>query len=72
LATIGKKVDGQELVSIALNGLTPSWMPFDQGVCACETLPNIAKLWDKLVQEKIVKFLIKIMYQGKCFSSLGA
>jgi hypothetical protein len=40
-------------VSIALNGLAPSWKPFVQGVCAREHLPNYAKLWDNLVQEDI-------------------
>jgi hypothetical protein len=39
LVTIGMKVEDKELVSIALNGLAPSWMPFVQGVCAHETLP---------------------------------
>jgi hypothetical protein len=34
LATIGTMVEDQELVSIALKGLAPSWMPFVQGVCA--------------------------------------
>lgn len=40
-------------MSIALNGLAPSWKPFVQGVCAREHLPNYAKLWDNLVQEDI-------------------
>jgi hypothetical protein len=34
LATIGTKAEDEELVSIALNGLAPSWMPFVQGVYA--------------------------------------
>jgi hypothetical protein len=40
LVSIGTKVEDKELVSIALNGLAPSWKPFVQGVCACENLPN--------------------------------
>jgi hypothetical protein len=53
LATIGTMVEDQELVSIALKGLVPSWMPFVQGVCAQDTLPKFPKLWVDLVQEEI-------------------
>jgi hypothetical protein len=37
-------VEDKELVSIALNGLVPSWKPFVQGVCAHENLPNFEAL----------------------------
>jgi hypothetical protein len=35
LVDIGTKVEDQELVSISLNGLAISWMPFVQGVLVC-------------------------------------
>jgi hypothetical protein len=47
------KVEDRELVSIALNGLAPSWKPFVQGVFAREKLPSYEKLWDNLVQKEI-------------------
>lgn len=53
LSAIGTKVEDKELVSIALNGLLPSWRPFVQGVYARETLPALTKLWDDLMQEEI-------------------
>jgi hypothetical protein len=53
LGAIGTKVEDKELVSIALNGLVPSWKPFVQGVYACENLPPFANLWDDIVQEEI-------------------
>jgi hypothetical protein len=49
LAAIGTKVEDQEIVSIALKGLAPSWMPFVQGICARENIPDFPKLWVDLV-----------------------
>ena len=46
-------MEDNELMSIALNGLAPSWMPFVQGVCACESFPNFVKLWDNLVWKRL-------------------
>jgi hypothetical protein len=39
-ALTGTKVEDKELVSIALNGLLPSWKPFVQVVYAWETLSD--------------------------------
>jgi hypothetical protein len=40
LATIGEKVDGVELVNVALNGFTKSQEPFVKGGCARGKLPD--------------------------------
>jgi hypothetical protein len=53
LVAIGTNMEDMESVSIALNGLAPSWMPFVQSVCARENFPNFGKLWDNLVPEEI-------------------
>jgi hypothetical protein len=40
LATIGEKVEDKELVNRALNGFSPQWKTFVQGVCARENLTS--------------------------------
>jgi hypothetical protein len=42
-------VEDKKLVSITLNGFTPSWKPLVQGVCASEHLPIYDKLWNDFV-----------------------
>jgi len=44
LDDIGMKVEDKKLVSISLNGIASSWMPFFQDICAHETLSYFAKL----------------------------
>jgi hypothetical protein len=40
LPTIGTKVEDQELVSISLKELAPSWTHFVHGVCVQENIPK--------------------------------
>jgi hypothetical protein len=52
LFTIGVKIINEELVPIASNGFSHVlWEAFDQGVCACATLPTYEQLWDIFIQE---------------------
>jgi hypothetical protein len=49
LVSIGTTTKDQDLVSIALKGIDPSWMPFVEGVFARDILPIFPKLWVNLV-----------------------
>jgi hypothetical protein len=40
LATIGEKVEGVELINVALNGFPKYWEPFVKGVFARENIPD--------------------------------
>ena len=46
------KIKVEELVPIALNGFSPIWEVFVQGVCAREKLSTCEKLWDIFVKEE--------------------
>ena len=52
LGVAGEKVEDEELVRYALNGLTAKWHTFVQGVVAREKLPDWTRLWDDFVQEE--------------------
>jgi hypothetical protein len=52
LAVVGEKVEDKELVNMALNGFSPQWETFVQGVCARENLPSWERLWDDCIQEE--------------------
>jgi len=47
-ASIGEEVEGEEILPIALNGLS-SWQPFVRGVCAWKKIPTFEKLWDEFI-----------------------
>eukprot|EP00253_Pinus_taeda_P013157 PITA_13157 len=55
LAAIGEAIPPTELVQIAVNGLSRSWMNFADGVCARETLPTWERFWDDCIQTEIRK-----------------
>eukprot|EP00253_Pinus_taeda_P032374 PITA_32374 len=55
LAAIGEAIPPTELVRIAVNGLSRSWMNFVDGVCARETLPTWERFWDDCIQTEIRK-----------------
>lgn len=44
--TVGEEVKSEELIYIALNGLSSSWQPFLWGVRAWDKLPTLEKLWE--------------------------
>ena len=47
LAAVGVVVTGRELVWTTLNGVTPPWVVFVQGLVARENIP----LWDKVCDD---------------------
>jgi hypothetical protein len=49
ITVIGKKLDDEEIVNVALNCFTKSWEPFFKGVCAWEKLPDWQRLWDDFI-----------------------
>eukprot|EP00253_Pinus_taeda_P034619 PITA_34619 len=55
LTAVGKVIPPIELVRIAVNGLTCSWMNFANGVCARETFPIWERFWDDCIQTEIRK-----------------
>jgi hypothetical protein len=52
LASKDEKLDGVDLVNVALNGFPKSWEPFVKGVCARENLPDWQRLWDDCIQKE--------------------
>ena len=52
LGVVGSKTVDEELVRIALNGLSKPWDTFVNGVVAREKLPDWQRLWDDFVQEE--------------------
>jgi hypothetical protein len=44
MAALGEKLKDEEFVPIALNGFTPSWKPFVQGISAFDKLPSFENL----------------------------
>jgi hypothetical protein len=52
LAALGDPVEDVELVTTMLNGFSPSWDPFVQGICARRKLPKFDKLWANCSQEE--------------------
>lgn len=46
-------VEDKELMSIALNGLYLSWLPFVQIVCAYENLTYFVNICDNNVQDRL-------------------
>ena len=55
MAVVGEVIPPTELVRIAVNGLSNSWLNFTDGVCACETLPTWERFWDDCIQIEIRK-----------------
>ena len=55
LAAVGEVIPPTELVWIAVNGLPGSWLNFEDGVCARETLPTWERFWDDCIQTEIKK-----------------
>ena len=51
LVVVGVVVTGAELVRTALNGVTPPWAVFVQGLVARENLPSWDRVCDDFVQE---------------------
>eukprot|EP00253_Pinus_taeda_P009974 PITA_09974 len=53
LGSVGVNVDDEELVSLALLGLSKSWHSYQDSVNGGEKLPGWERLWSDLVQEEI-------------------
>ena len=53
LGSVGVSVDDEELVSLALLGLSKSWHSYQDSVNGREKLPGWERLWSDLVQEEI-------------------
>eukprot|EP00253_Pinus_taeda_P025122 PITA_25122 len=51
LGSVGVTVDDEELVSLALLGLSKSWHSYQESVNGREKLPGWERLWSDLVQE---------------------
>jgi hypothetical protein len=52
LEAIGDTLDEDELIMIALNGLTRPWDTFIQTICARKEKLNFDSLWEECVQEE--------------------
>ena len=50
LDDIKMRIEDEVLVCIILNGFSPPYEPFLQGVYAHETFPNFENLWDYFIQ----------------------
>jgi len=53
LGSVGVIVDDEDLVSLALLGLSKSWHSYQDSVNGWEKLPGWERLWSDLVQEEI-------------------
>ena len=53
LGSVGVSVDEEELVSLALFGLSKSWHSYEDSVNGWEKLLGWERLWSDLVQEEI-------------------
>ena len=53
LGSVGVTVADEELVSLALLGLSKSWHSYEDSVNGREKLPDWERLWSDLVQEEI-------------------
>ena len=53
LGSVGVTVDEEDLVSLALLGLSKSWHSYEDSVNGREKLPGWERLWSDLVQEEI-------------------
>jgi hypothetical protein len=49
LPSIGEKMEDEDLVNVALNGLPRSWEPFVKGVSSQEHFPYWKRLWDACI-----------------------
>ena len=53
LGSVGVTIDEEDLVSLALLGLTKSWHSYEDSVNGREKLPGWERIWSDLVQEEI-------------------
>ena len=53
LGSVGVTVDDEDLVSLALLGLSKSWHSYQDSVNGWEKFPRWERLWSDLVQEEI-------------------
>ena len=53
LGSVGVNVDDEDLVSLALLGLSNSWNSYQDSVNGWEKLPGWERLWSYIVQEEI-------------------
>ena len=52
LSATGEAISDEELVRVALNGLSEKWGIFVKGVVSRERLPKWDRLWDDFIQEE--------------------
>lgn len=53
MAIVGVVLTDAEMVRMTLNGFTRPWAPFIKSIVAQKELPDLGKVWDDFIQERI-------------------